>query len=122
MTSTIVKNDFNQLLKRYLISYSSFFVRVVRLNVFFQNTIPIINPIDPAKKLLVLDLDKTLFDFSARHKTRSISDVMRPHLISFLTEAYKNYNLAVWSATAWTWVEIKLTGASLEAASFKALN
>jgi len=73
-----------------------------------QVELNIINPLDQSKKLVVLDLDNTLFDFSARKYT-SLRDTMRPGLISFLQEIYQYYNIAVWSATNWHWVEIKLT-------------
>jgi len=33
---------------------------------------------------------------------------MRPGLYDFLRNIYKYYNIAIWSATAWTWLEIKL--------------
>lgn len=33
---------------------------------------------------------------------------MRPGLYEFLRIIYRYYNIAIWSATAWTWLEIKL--------------
>jgi len=68
----------------------------------------IINPLDLNKKLVVLDLDNTLFDFGAR-KVTTLNDTMRPGLFPFLQEIFQFYNIAVWSATNWHWVEIKLT-------------
>jgi len=70
--------------------------------------INLISPLDPNKKLLVLDLDQTLFDFGRRDKVSTLSETMRPGLVPFLTHAWKHYNIAIWSATAWTWLEIKL--------------
>jgi len=60
------------------------------------------------KKLIVLDLDQTLFDIGGRHETKRITDTMRPGLYDFLRIIYNYYNIAIWSATAWTWLEIKL--------------
>ena len=74
------------------------------------------------KPLLVLDLDHTLLDFSARtlrenaHSEHSIggddavaNNLKRPYMDDFLTWAYKYYDLVVWSQTSWRWLEIKLT-------------
>jgi len=33
---------------------------------------------------------------------------MRPGLFEFLTDVYQYYNIVIWSATSWTWLEIKL--------------
>jgi len=70
--------------------------------------INLISPMDPKKKLLVLDLDHTLFDFGRRDHVNTLAETMRPGLVPFLTQAWKNYNIAIWSATSWTWLEIKL--------------
>uniref|UniRef100_A0A6B2LB23 protein-serine/threonine phosphatase n=1 Tax=Arcella intermedia TaxID=1963864 RepID=A0A6B2LB23_9EUKA len=77
-------------------------------NAIATTQINLISPIQPTKKLLVLDLDQTLFDFSGRRQTQTLSETMRPGLVEFLTNVYKFYNIAIWSATAWTWLEIKL--------------
>ena len=75
------------------------------------------------KPLLVLDLDHTLLDFSARtlqdnahseHTIGSANDtaantLKRPYMDDFLTWVYKYYDLVVWSQTSWRWLEIKLT-------------
>jgi len=71
--------------------------------------INIMNQLDPNKKLIVLDLDQTLFDFGSRSQTSSPSHTIRPGLADFLTACWKHYNIVIWSATAWNWVEIKLT-------------
>jgi len=73
-----------------------------------KTEINLINPIDSNKRLLVLDLDNTLFDFGARRHV-SLQETMRPGLFNFLEEVFKYYNIAIWSATNWHWVEIKLT-------------
>jgi len=58
------------------------------------------------KKLLVLDIDYTLFD----HRSPSSSATLlgRPHLHAFLAAAYKSYDIVIWSATSMRWVEIKM--------------
>jgi len=58
--------------------------------------------------LLVLDLDNTLFDFSGRKKTYSLAETMRPGLVEFLGIVFQFYNIVIWSATDWKWLEIKL--------------
>jgi NLI interacting factor-like phosphatase len=67
----------------------------------------------PGKKLLVLDLDHTLLDFSGRANGSLPSDLAalkRPHMDAFLTLVYREYDIAVWSQTSWRWLELKLTG------------
>lgn len=71
------------------------------------------------KPLLVLDLDHTLLDFSSRTmladtSTQRLGDgsaaqMKRPYMDEFLTSAYRQYDLVVWSQTSWRWLETKLT-------------
>ncbi|CAL8098133.1 unnamed protein product [Calicophoron daubneyi] len=60
----------------------------------------------PGKKLLVLDVDYTIFD----HLTpaESVRQLARPFLHEFLTRAYVSYDIAIWSATSLTWILAKL--------------
>ncbi|KAH9512573.1 Ubiquitin-like domain-containing CTD phosphatase 1 [Bulinus truncatus] len=58
------------------------------------------------KKLLVLDIDYTLFDH--RSTAEQANELMRPFLHEFLTQAYKNYDIVIWSATGMKWIETKL--------------
>lgn len=71
-----------------------------------------LNPLREGKKLLVLDIDYTLFD----HKSvaESGAELMRPYLHEFLTRAYKNYDIVIWSATSMRWIneKMKLLGVS----------
>lgn len=63
-----------------------------------------------SKKLLVLDLDHCLLDFT--HSSTSVSlaaDLKRPFLDYFLAQTYVHFDLAIWSQTSWRWLEIKLT-------------
>ncbi|XP_055896910.1 ubiquitin-like domain-containing CTD phosphatase 1 isoform X3 [Biomphalaria glabrata] len=68
--------------------------------------INILNEHRDGKKLLVLDIDYTLFDH--RSTAEQASELMRPYLHEFLTEAYKKYDIVIWSATGMKWIETKL--------------
>ena len=65
-----------------------------------------LNPPREGKKLLVLDVDYTLFDH------RSYGDngfqLMRPYLHEFLTAAYSHYDIVIWSATGMKWIQAKM--------------
>ena len=81
--------------------------------------IKILNEPRPGKKLLVLDVDGTLFDnWSVGEKG---SDLMRPYLHEFLTNLYPHYDLMIWSATSMKWIEAKLSllGVSSSCSSYK---
>lgn len=71
----------------------------------------IMNEPRPDKKLLVLDLDYTLFD--CRSDAPTIAELGRPGLHRFLASAYRYYDIVVWSQTSWRWLEAKLTGLSM---------
>ncbi|KAJ8868719.1 hypothetical protein PR048_030258 [Dryococelus australis] len=64
------------------------------------------------KKLLVLDIDYTLFDHRSTAETGY--ELMRPFLHEFLTSAYQDYDIVIWSATSMKWIEekMKLLGVS----------
>ncbi|XP_075214018.1 ubiquitin-like domain-containing C-terminal domain phosphatase 1 [Lycorma delicatula] len=66
----------------------------------------------PGKKLLVLDIDYTLFDHRSTAQTGA--ELMRPYLHEFLASAYKDYDIVIWSATSMKWIEekMKLLGVS----------
>lgn len=65
-----------------------------------------LNPLREGKKLLVLDIDYTLFDH--RSVAESGIELMRPYLHEFLTSAYKNYDIVIWSATSMKWINEKM--------------
>ncbi|XP_017494217.1 PREDICTED: ubiquitin-like domain-containing CTD phosphatase 1 [Rhagoletis zephyria] len=71
-----------------------------------------INPPREGKKLLVLDIDYTLFDH--RSPAETASELMRPYLHEFLESAYEHYDIVIWSATGMRWIEekMKLLGVS----------
>ncbi|KAK9502035.1 hypothetical protein O3M35_012642 [Rhynocoris fuscipes] len=77
-----------------------------------EYTIKVLNPPRPGKKLLVLDIDYTLFDH--RSVAEKGYELMRPYLHEFLTAAYKDYDIVIWSATSMKWIEekMKLLGVS----------
>ncbi|XP_010910989.3 ubiquitin-like domain-containing CTD phosphatase [Elaeis guineensis] len=68
--------------------------------------IKLLNPCREGKKLLVLDIDYTLFD----HKSSAENplELMRPYLHEFLTAIYAEYDIIIWSATSMKWVELKM--------------
>lgn len=65
-----------------------------------------LNPLREGKKLLVLDIDYTLFDH--RSVAESGIELMRPYLHEFLTSAYVNYDIVIWSATSMMWINEKM--------------
>lgn len=69
--------------------------------------IELLHQLDHGKKLLVLDLDRTLFD----HKSQAthIGQLMRPGLHEFLVAMSEHYNIAIWSQSSWRRLEMKLT-------------
>lgn len=67
----------------------------------------VLHALRPGKKLLVLDLDLTLFDMKSTAPTYAM--LKRPHTDEFLTQCYQEYDLCVWSQTSWRWLEVKLT-------------
>lgn len=80
-----------------------------KLNRRLENTdIHVINEPRRGKKLLVLDLDLTLFDTKGM-QTTPMSELARPGLHRFLACCYRYYDLVIWSQTSWRWLEAKLT-------------
>ncbi|KAL3314826.1 Ubiquitin-like domain-containing CTD phosphatase 1 [Cichlidogyrus casuarinus] len=73
----------------------------------------------PGKKLLVLDIDYTIFDHISTAQTASL--LARPHLREFLTRAYRFYDIAIWSATSMNWIVTKLFEIGVLSASDSAL-
>lgn len=71
----------------------------------------IMNEPRQGKRLLVLDLDYTLFD--CRSNAPTIAELGRPGLHRFLASTYQYYDIVVWSQTSWRWLEAKLTGLSM---------
>lgn len=67
----------------------------------------IINPTREGKKLLVLDIDYTLFDH--RSAAEQPLELMRPYLHEFLTAVYEHYDIIIWSATSVKWIKLKMT-------------
>lgn len=68
--------------------------------------IKMLNQPRPNKKLLVLDIDYTLFDH--RSTAQTAAELMRPYLHEFLTAAYEKYDIVIWSATSMRYIEAKM--------------
>ncbi|XP_026492428.2 ubiquitin-like domain-containing CTD phosphatase 1 [Vanessa tameamea] len=68
--------------------------------------INVLNEPRPGKRLLVLDIDYTLFDHRSVAETGY--ELMRPYLHEFLTSAYEDYDIVIWSATGMKWIEEKM--------------
>merc|ERR1719158_466373 len=68
--------------------------------------VKILNEPREGKKLLVLDIDYTLFDHKSTAETGR--ELMRPYLHEFLTTAYEDYDIVIWSATNMKWIEEKM--------------
>jgi len=68
--------------------------------------VKVLNPSRENMKLLVLDIDYTLFDHRSVAETGW--ELMRPYLHEFLETAYQHYDIAIWSATNMKWIEEKM--------------
>lgn len=68
--------------------------------------IEVMNEPRPGKKLLVLDIDYTLFDH--RSVAEQFNELIRPFLHEFLQSAYEHYDIVIWSATSMKWIEVKM--------------
>ncbi|XP_077242035.1 ubiquitin family protein [Tasmannia lanceolata] len=71
-----------------------------------QYKIELLHPCREGKKLLVLDIDYTLFDH--RSTAENPLELMRPYLHEFLSAVYAKYDIMIWSATSMKWVELKM--------------
>ncbi|GAU98403.1 hypothetical protein RvY_09555 [Ramazzottius varieornatus] len=60
----------------------------------------------PGKKLVVLDIDYTIFDNGSVGQNGC--ELMRPFLHEFLHIAYQKYDIVIWSATGKRWIQAKL--------------
>lgn len=65
-----------------------------------------LNPLRENKKMLVLDIDYTLFDH--RSSASSGIELMRPYLHEFLERSYRHYDIVIWSATSMKWIIEKM--------------
>ena len=68
--------------------------------------VKVMNEPRKGKKLLVLDIDYTLFDH--RSVGEKGVELMRPYLHEFLAGAYEYYDIIIWSATDMKWIEVKM--------------
>lgn len=65
-----------------------------------------LNPPRPDKKVVVLDIDYTIFDLGS--SAERPEELARPHLHEFMAAVYPHYDIVIWSATSMKWVEIKM--------------
>ncbi|KAJ3273665.1 hypothetical protein HDV01_004274 [Terramyces sp. JEL0728] len=72
-----------------------------------QTKIHLINQPKPGKRLLVLDLDYTLFD--CKSQANHIMQLARPGLHQMLVVLNPYYEYCIWSQTNWRWLEAKIT-------------
>jgi ubiquitin-like domain-containing CTD phosphatase 1 len=72
-----------------------------------STTINFINPPRHGKKLLVLDIDYTIFDM--RMNGADYMQAKRPYTDEMLTALYPYYDIVFWSQTSWRWLELKLS-------------
>ncbi|KAJ5074750.1 ubiquitin-like domain-containing ctd phosphatase 1 [Anaeramoeba ignava] len=56
-------------------------------------------------KLLVLDIDHTIFHLGGKGTT--IAELTRPYLHYFLKRISPLYDICIWSQTSWKWIEAK---------------
>jgi ubiquitin-like domain-containing CTD phosphatase 1 len=70
-------------------------------------------PVSARKKLLVLDLDHTLFNNTV-DKLEPVVETLRPYMDMFLERAFKNYNLVLWSASSMRRIKRKLEKLGLQ--------
>ncbi|KAI8912757.1 HAD-like domain-containing protein, partial [Gorgonomyces haynaldii] len=68
--------------------------------------IPILHPPRPDKKLIVFDLDHTLYD--CRSTVERITDLVRPGAHELLSEIYPFYDICIWSQTSQNWLKAKI--------------
>lgn len=68
--------------------------------------VKVLNEPRKGKKLLVLDIDYTLFDH--RSVGEKGVELMRPYLHEFLAGVYDDYDIIIWSATDMKWIEVKM--------------
>ncbi|KAJ3364090.1 hypothetical protein HDU91_002741 [Kappamyces sp. JEL0680] len=72
-----------------------------------ETHINVINDLSPRKKLIVFDLDYTLFD--CKSQVSHISILARPGMHEMLSVLSTHYEFCIWSQTSWRWLEAKIT-------------
>jgi len=72
-----------------------------------KDTFTLISPIRPNKRLLVIDIDYTIYDMKGASQDWTV--LKRPGTHRFLAACHEHYELVFWSQTNWRFVELKLT-------------
>eukprot|EP00210_Caulerpa_lentillifera_P006499 g6208.t2 len=68
--------------------------------------VKIMTPPRQGKKLLVVDIDHTIFDLGST--AERVEELARPFLHYFFRSCYEFFDLMIWSANSRRWVEIKM--------------
>ncbi|ORX71665.1 HAD-superfamily subfamily IIID h [Linderina pennispora] len=76
-------------------------------NLVLTAEVRVMNAPRAGRRLVVLDLDYTLFD--CKNVSGDIADMARPGLHEFLAAIYPFYDIVIWSQTKWFVVESKIT-------------
>lgn len=106
VNDTSVINDFEEEIAQQLSTeYREEYLNKVE-NRVKSYEVKILNEPREGKKLLVLDIDYTLFDHKSTAETGR--ELMRPYLHEFLATAYEDYDIVIWSATNMKWIEEKM--------------
>ena len=100
-----IVDDFNKQSDKLLPEELELFQKKVQRRVK-DYQVKVLNEPRKGKKLLVLDIDYTLFDH--RSVGEKGVELMRPFLHEFLTGAYVYYDIVIWSATDMKWIEVKM--------------
>eukprot|EP01057_Protomagalhaensia_wolfi_P002582 Protomagalhaensia_wolfi_Nauph_80__2581@NODE_272_length_2967_cov_129_396175_g203_i0_p2_GENE_NODE_272_length_2967_cov_129_396175_g203_i0NODE_272_length_2967_cov_129_396175_g203_i0_p2_ORF_typecomplete_len375_score51_44NIF/PF03031_18/8_1e24ubiquitin/PF00240_23/0_00075Blt1/PF12754_7/0_0029Blt1/PF12754_7/2_1e03UN_NPL4/PF11543_8/0_16UN_NPL4/PF11543_8/4_2e03UN_NPL4/PF11543_8/1_1e04DUF4941/PF16299_5/2_1e03DUF4941/PF16299_5/0_3_NODE_272_length_2967_cov_129_396175_g203_i04451569 len=79
------------------------------LSAIATTSITLIRNPRPNKKLLVLDIDYTIYDCKGASHGYPIEVLKRPYLHQFLELINPYYDLVIWSQTRWQWLEAKCT-------------
>jgi len=106
-----VINDFSA--EHQLVAIKDQQIYLDKIAIRAKQYVPVVlNPPRPGKKLLVLDIDYTFFDFKS---TASNPLILRRPYIDFLLETiYPYYDICIWSATNMKWIQTKMQELQLE--------
>jgi len=104
--SPVVVDDFDEDEDEILIQNREVYLAKIERRIR-DTKLTILNEARPDKRLLVLDVDYTLFDHIT--PAERAAQLMRPYLLEFLTRSYEYYDIVIWSATSMKWIEAKMS-------------
>jgi ubiquitin-like domain-containing CTD phosphatase 1 len=67
----------------------------------------LLNEPRPGKKLLVADIDYTIYDLGS--SAERPEELARPFLHQFFESVWRAYDIIIWSANSMKWVQVKMT-------------